>query len=147
MSLVKCFTIFYFNWDFRKFNPDWQSGGRVIIFLCKYYIIISDTLVGSFLDVLFLLLSVRLSGLYEKPRKKKDWVTEKKSIEEFVWETSFFLTARPSFYVTFCCFFLPLPKWCNYWMDPIKMHNTAMGGILCDGTTSERLKIWKSLTI
>ena len=28
----------------------------MIIFLCKYYIVILDTLVGSFLDVLFVLL-------------------------------------------------------------------------------------------
>ena len=56
-------------------NPHWQSSG-IIIFLCKYYIVISDTLVGSFLDVLFLLLAVILSELHEKPRRK-DWVTEK----------------------------------------------------------------------
>ena len=37
-----------------------------MIFLFKYYVIISDTLVGCFLDMLFLLLAVRLSGLYEK---------------------------------------------------------------------------------
>ena len=56
-------------------NPHWQSSG-IIIFLCKYYIVISDTLVGSFLDMLFLLLAVILSELHEKPRRK-DWVTEK----------------------------------------------------------------------
>ena len=57
-------------------NPHWQSSG-IIIFLCKYYIVISDTLVGFFLDVLFLLLAVILSEPYEKPRRNKDWVTEK----------------------------------------------------------------------
>ena len=56
-------------------NPHWQSSG-ILIFLCKYYIVISDTLVGSFLDVLFLLLAVILSGLHEKPRRNKDWVRE-----------------------------------------------------------------------
>ena len=35
--------------------------------LCKYYIVISDTLVGSFLDVFFLLLAVILLGLLEEP--------------------------------------------------------------------------------
>ena len=30
-----------------------QSSG-IIIFLCKYGIVISDTLIGSFLDVLFM---------------------------------------------------------------------------------------------
>ena len=59
-------------------NPHWQSSG-IIIFLCKYYIIISGTLVGSFLDVLFLLLVVILE-LHEKP-KRKDWVTEKSTLK------------------------------------------------------------------
>ena len=59
-------------------NPHWQSSG-IIIFLCKYYIVISDVLVGFFLDVLFLvlLLAVILSELHEKPKRNKDWVTEK----------------------------------------------------------------------
>ena len=57
-------------------NSHWQSGG-IIIFLCKYFIIISDIPVGTFLYVLFLLLAVILSGLLEKPRRNKDWVTEK----------------------------------------------------------------------
>ena len=68
------------NWIFRQTcfinNPHWQSG-VIIIFLCKYYIAISDALVGSFLDVLFLLLAVILSGFLEKPRRNKDLVTEK----------------------------------------------------------------------
>ena len=59
-------------------NPHWQSSG-IIIFLCKYYTFISDTLVGFFLDVLFLLLAVILSELYEKPRRNKDSVTEKRT--------------------------------------------------------------------
>ena len=42
------------------------------MFLCKYYIVISDTLVGFFLDVLFFSLAVILSELYEKPRRNKD---------------------------------------------------------------------------
>ena len=50
-------------------NPHQQSSG-ILIFLCKYYIVISDTLVGSFLDMLFLLLAVILSELHEKPRRK-----------------------------------------------------------------------------
>ena len=35
-------------------NPHWQSSG-ITIFLCIYYIVISDTLVGLFLDLLFFL--------------------------------------------------------------------------------------------
>ena len=50
-------------------NPHRQSSG-VLIFLCKYYIVISDELVGSLLDVLFLLLAVILSERHENPRKK-----------------------------------------------------------------------------
>ena len=56
-------------------SPHWQSSG-ILIFLCKYYIVVSDTLVYSFLDALFLLLAIILSELREKPRRK-DWVTEK----------------------------------------------------------------------
>ena len=56
-------------------NPYWQSCG-IIIFLCKYYVVISDTLVGFFLDVLIFLLAGILSELHEKTRGK-DWVTEK----------------------------------------------------------------------
>ena len=50
-------------------NPHWQSSG-IIIFLSNYYMVISNRLVGSFLDVLFLLLAIILSELYEKPRRK-----------------------------------------------------------------------------
>ena len=43
--------------------------------MCKYYIVISNTLVGAFLDGLFLLLAVILSELHDKPRRK-DWVRD-----------------------------------------------------------------------
>ena len=56
-------------------NQHWQRS-EILIFLCKYCIVISETLVGSFLDVHFLLLAVILSELHEKPRRE-DWVTEK----------------------------------------------------------------------
>ena len=50
--------IFRHNWIFRHTcmykHPHWQSSG-IIIFLCKYDMVISDILVGSFLDVFFLL--------------------------------------------------------------------------------------------
>ena len=57
-------------------NPHWESGG-IIIFLYKYFIVISEKLVGTFLDVLFLLLAAILPRLLEKQRSNKDWVTEK----------------------------------------------------------------------
>ena len=70
------------NWIFRHTccinKPHWQISG-IIIFLCKHYIVTSDTLVCSFLDVLFLLLNVILSGLHEKSRSNKDWVTKKRT--------------------------------------------------------------------
>ena len=52
-------------------QPTLTNGG-IIIFLCKYYTVILDTLVGSFLDVLFLFLAVILTGPHEKPRRNKD---------------------------------------------------------------------------
>ena len=141
------------NWILRHTccvnNPHWQSDG-IITFLCKYYIFISDKLVGSSLDVLFLLLAVMLSGPHEKLWRDKDWVTEKKYLEEFVWGASvFWLTTlySMSLCVTFFVYSCSLPKWRTWWMVPIKkIHNIAMGdGILCDDIMSERLKIWKSL--
>ena len=48
-----------------------------------FQLVISDTLVGSFLDVLFLLLAVILSEFHEKPIWNKDEVTEKDT-EQFV---------------------------------------------------------------
>ena len=50
-------------------NPFWQSS-EISIFLCKYYIAVSDALVGSFLGVLFLSLAVILSELHDKKREK-----------------------------------------------------------------------------
>ena len=48
--------IFKYNYVFIN-NPLLQKQ-RSTIFLCKYYLVISDTLVGSFLNVLFLLFGV-----------------------------------------------------------------------------------------
>ena len=70
----------------------------------KYYIVISDTLVGPFLDVFFLLLAVISSKLHEK-RIMEVWVY----IEEYVWRSSLFLNASHSFYVIFCYFLRLLP--------------------------------------
>ena len=70
----------------------------------KYYIVISDTLVGPFFDVFFLLLAVISSKLHEK-RIMEVWVY----IEEYVWRSSLFLNASHSFYVIFCYFLRLLP--------------------------------------
>ena len=88
-------------------NPHWQSSGN-IIFLCKYYIDISDALVGSFLDVLFLLLVVILPGFHMKPRRK-DWVSEK-IYRKICVRGIKLLIALPPFYVILCCFFCLLPS-------------------------------------
>ena len=111
-------------------NPHWQSS-EIMIFFCKYDVVISDIydvvildiLVGSFLDVLYCLLAVILSELHEKPRRR-NWVTEK--VHRWICARHItFLTARPPlFYIIFCCFLLllpPLPIWCTCWMAPIKM--------------------------
>ena len=76
--------IFRHNWTFRHtyvykqppLTKKWDYN-YILNSYYKYYIVILDTLVGIFLVVLFLLLAVILSGLYEKPRRNKDWVTEK----------------------------------------------------------------------
>ena len=57
-------------------NNQHQQSSEILIFLCKYCIVISETLVGFFLDEHFLLLAVILSELHEKPRRK-DRVTKK----------------------------------------------------------------------
>ena len=106
----------------------------VELFLCKYYIVISDMLVGFFLDVLFLLLAVTVSELYEKPRRNKDWVTEK-STKKNLCEGYHFFDCTLSFLCRFLLFSssTPLPKWRTCcWMVPIKIHDIAMDGNLCD---------------
>ena len=52
-------------------NAHWQSS-CIIVFVCKYYVAISNTLTCIF----FLLLAVILSEILEKP-ERKDWVPEK----------------------------------------------------------------------
>ena len=75
-------------------NPHLQSSG-IIIFLSEYYIGISGKLVGSFLNVLFLLLPVILSELHEKPRRK-DLVTAN-STQKNLCEIHHFFDFTPSF--------------------------------------------------
>ena len=114
-------------------NSHWPNKA-IIIFSCKYYIVIWDTLVGFFLEILFLLLAVILTELYEKPRRNKFWVTKKVQRRICVRSITF-LTAHSSF---LCHFLLnsssfPFPKWYTFWMAPMKLlHNIAMVGILWD---------------
>ena len=87
-------------------NSHWQSGG--IIFLYKYFIVISNILVDTFLDELFLMLAVILPGLLEKPRLNKDELQKKVHRGICVRDITFF-TARPPFSVTFYDFLCLLP--------------------------------------
>ena len=102
-------------------SPHWQSSG-ILIFLCKYYIVISDTLVYSFLDALFLLLAVILSEVHEKPRRK-DWVTEKSTKKNLCEGYHFFdCTLSLCLFVAFFVYSLPLSKWRACGMAPIKIY-------------------------
>ena len=111
----------------------------------KCYIIISYTLVNFFLDVLFLLLAVVLSELYEKPRRKKDWVAEISTKNNFC-EGHHFFDCKPLLLCQFLLLSLSnlLSKWPNCWMTPMKIHNNSLGGILCD---IENMKISCNLII
>ena len=138
--------IFRHNWIFRQHvrtnKPHWQSSG-IIIFLWKYYIVISDTLVGFFFDVLFLLLAVLLSELYEKPRRKKDWVTEK-STKKNLRERHQFFDCTPFLLSHFLLLSSStlLPKWRTCCMTTIKIQNISMGGILCGMENMKKLAGW-----
>ena len=69
--------IFRHNWVFKHIcsinNPYWQSS-EIITFLCKYYIVISDTLVRFFGCVLVARCNVIRASWKQR---NKDWVTEK----------------------------------------------------------------------
>ena len=82
-------------------NPHWQRSGTIIF--CKYFIVILDTLRGSFLDVLFLLLAVILSEFYEKPRRNKDSVIEKSTWKNLCKGHHCF-DCTPFFLSVICCF-------------------------------------------
>ena len=94
-------TIEFFDTHICINNPHWQNSG--IIFLWKCCIVISDTLIGSFLDVFFLLLAVILSELHGKSRRNKDWVTEKSSYKN-LYEGYYVFDCTPFF----LCYFLLL---------------------------------------
>ena len=103
--------------------------------MCKYYIVISGALVGSSLDVLFLLLAIVLSEEhYEKPRNNNDRVTEKIH--------SHFVTAHHPFSIFFCCFLhlLPPPSQVMYLLNDPYI-DTLLGIVFCVMTS--RVEGWK----
>ena len=87
-----------------------------------------------------MLLAVIFSELHEKPKGSKDLVTEKITQKNFC-ERLHFLTARPPFYIIFCCFLCLFPFLSDVlveWLS-IKIYNIAMSGIM--------LNVEKSLAI
>ena len=93
-------------------NPHWQSSG-IMIFLCKYYIVISDTPVVSFFLGCALIVAgcniIRAS--WETKMERLSY--RKKYIEEFVrWTSHFWLHAllSMSVFVAFFVCSLHLPK-------------------------------------
>ena len=83
-------------------------------------------MVGSFLNVFFLLLPVILSEFYGKP-KRKDF---QKGKIKFFWLHAHL---SMSFFVAFFIYSFPLPKWHNCTM-------AHMTGILCDNIMSDSRK-------
>ena len=80
------------------------------------YIVISDTLVASFLDVFFLTFALIFSEFHVNPRRK-DSVSESRNRICVSDET--FLTARPPLYVILCCCLrlLPSPSHATYLLN------------------------------
>ena len=118
-------------------NPHWQSSG-IIVFLCKYYIDISNTLIGW--RVLFV---PRCNIIRASWETKTEGLTCRKKVHRrrIRVRNITFLAVHPSYQVIFPAFFvysLPFPKWRTCWMAPIEIHNIAMGSILCDDIMSER---------
>ena len=114
-----------------------------MIFPCKYFLVISDTQVDSFLDVLFLLLAVILPELHEKPRGK-DWITEKSTWKNLCKEYHFF-DCTP--FIRCLCFLrllLPPSQLSTFGMVPIKIYSIALYENLLQFNTSwlTSLKTW-----
>ena len=99
----------FLNTDVCINNPHWQSS-EIISFLCKCYIVILDTLVGSFC-ALFIAHCNIIRALWKTKKEielqRLSYRKKNKSI--CVWEITF-LTARSPFYVIFCCFLSLLPS-------------------------------------
>ena len=113
-------------------NPHWQSSG-IVTFLCIYDTVISDTLVGFFLDA-----AVRLSQLYEKWRRKKDWATEESTQKNLCEGHHFFDFTRSFLYHFLLPYsFTTFSNWRTCWIALLKIHIAASGN-LC---YAEKMKI------
>ena len=81
------------------------------------YIVISDTLVASFLDVFFL--NARFNIFRVSCEPKKERFSFRKKLE-FVWVTKLFwlpTLLSMSFFVAVFVYSPPLPNWCTYSVD------------------------------
>ena len=135
------------NWVFKHIccinNPHWQSSG-IITFLYKYYIVISDAMVGCFL---FFVAGCNIIRASWETKKELRLSYRKNYIREFVWGTQLFwlhallfMSLSVAFFrlsfCFFCCFLQVM-----YLLNGSCKDNIAMGSILCDDIMSERLKI------
>ena len=89
--------------------------------MCKCYIVISDTLVASFLDVLFLLLAVILSHRFMTNQEGKIEL-QKKVHRRICVKDITCLTARSPFYVFLLLSSSPHSLWRTCGMAPIKIY-------------------------
>ena len=110
------------NWIFRHTcvykQPTWQSS-ETIIFLCKYYEVISDTLV-SFWCALFVAFCNIIRAFWGT--KKELRLSHKKKKGEYVQETSlFWLHAVPSMSF-FVAFFVYSPFQVKYLLNGPNKH-------------------------
>ena len=124
-------------------NQHWPSS-EILMFLCKYCTVISETLVGS-RCALFV---ARLNTIRTSWETKKERSSYNKTyIEEFMLGISlFWLHALLS--MSFYCFLRLLPPSSQVMSlrnDAYKDTYIAMGGILCDDIISKRSKLWKSI--
>ena len=87
-------------------NLHLQSSG-IITFLCKCHIVLSDALVAFFLDVVFFLFLYYHSFMRNQEGIKVE--LQKKVDRRICVRDIKFLTARPLFYVIFCCLLRLLP--------------------------------------
>ena len=103
--------IFKHDWIFRHLYAFmnillWQSSG-ILIFLCKYYIVVSDTLVGIFLRcALFVARCNTIRTSWENQKERLSY--RKKYVEEFAWGISL-LWLHAILSMPFCRFLRLLP--------------------------------------
>ena len=90
-----------------------------MIFLCEYFLVISDTQEDSLLDVLFLMLAVILLELHERPRGK-DCITEKSTWKNLCKEYYFFDCTPFILRLCFLRLLLPPSQLALLWNGPYK---------------------------